>query len=130
MSYSTSTWMFSEGQVDVMMTTLNTSESNGGRSILKSGTVSTNCSGIISSTTNIINQEINIYPNPNKGKLIISTSDKITSISITNIIGKEVFSQIKFNDNSIDLNSFKNGVYFVSINTNKGAVTKKIILTK
>ena len=130
MSYSTSTWMFSQAQVDVMMATLNTSESNGGRSILKSGTVSTNCSGIVSSSTNILNQEINIYPNPTKGKLFISTSDKITSISITNIIGKEVFSKINFNDNSIDLNSFKNGVYFVSINTNKGAVTKKIILTK
>lgn len=71
-----------------------------------------------------------MYPNPTQGKLFISTSDKITSISITNIIGKEVFSQINFNDNSIDLNSFKNGVYFVSINTNKAAVTKKIILTK
>ena len=130
MSYSTSTWMFSQGQVDVMMATLNTSESNGGRSILKSGTVSTNCSGIVSSSTNILNQEINMYPNPTQGKLFISTSDKITSISITNIIGKEVFSQINFNDNSIDLNSFKNGVYFVSINTDKGAVTKKIILTK
>jgi len=130
MSYSTSTWMFSQGQVDVMMATLNTSESNGGRAILKSGTVSTNCSGIVSSSTNILNQEINMYPNPTQGKLFISTSDKITSISITNIIGKEVFSQINFNDNSIDLNSFKNGVYFVSINTNKGAVTKKIILTK
>ncbi len=130
MSYSTSTWMFSQGQVDVIMTTLNTSESNGGRSILKSGTVSTNCSGIVSSSTNILNQEINMYPNPTQGKLFISTSDKITSISITNIIGKEVFSQINFNDNSIDLNSFKNGVYFVSINTNKAAVTKKIILTK
>jgi len=130
MSYSTSTWMFSQGQVDVMMATLNTSESNGGRSILKSGTVSTNCSGIISSSTNILNQEINIYPNPTQGRLFISTSEKITSISITNIIGKEVFSQINFNDNSIDLNSFKNGVYFISINTNKGVVTKKIILTK
>lgn len=130
MSYSTSTWMFSQGQVDVMMATLNTSESNAGRAILNSGTVSTNCSGIVSSSTNILNKEINMYPNPTKGKLFISTSDKIKSISITNIIGKEVFSKIKFNDNSIDLNSFKNGVYFVSINTNKGEVTKKIIITK
>lgn len=130
MSYAANTWMFSQGQVDVMMATLNASEMNGGRSSLKNSNISTNCSGIVSSSTNIRNQEINIYPNPTKGKLFISTSYKITSISITNIIGKEVFSQINFNDNSIDLNSFKNGVYFVSINTNKGAVTKKIILTK
>ena len=130
MSYATATWMFSQGQVDVMMATLNASEMNGGRSSLKNSNISTNCSGIISSALNELNEEISIYPNPSNGKLFISTSEVIKSIKVTNIIGKEIYSNNNFNDNSIDLINFNNGVYFINLSTEKGTITKKIILTK
>jgi hypothetical protein len=130
MSYATATWMFSQGQVDVMMATLNASEMNGGRSSLKNSNISTNCSGIISSALNELNEEISIYPNPSNGKLFISTSEVIKSIKVTNIIGKEIYSSNNFNDNSIDLINFNNGVYFINLSTEKGTITKKIILTK
>ena len=130
MSYATATWMFSQGQVDVMMATLNASEMNGGRSSLKNSNVSTNCSGIISSALNELNEKISIYPNPSNGKLFISTSEVIKSIKVTNIIGKEIYSNNSFNDNSIDLINFNNGVYFINLSTEKGTITKKIFLTK
>jgi hypothetical protein len=130
MSYATATWMFSQGQVDVMMATLNTSEMNGGRSSLKNSNISTNCSGIISSTLNELNEKISIYPNPSNGNLFISTSEVIKSIKVTNIIGKEIYSSNNFNDNSIDLINFNNGVYFIDLSTEKGTITKKITLTK
>ncbi|MDP7567471.1 MAG: T9SS type A sorting domain-containing protein, partial [Flavobacteriales bacterium] len=130
MSYATATWMFSQGQVDVMMATLNASEMNGGRSSLKNSNISTNCSGIISSALNELNEKISIYPNPSNGKLFISTSEVIKSIKVTNIIGKEIYSNNNFNDNSIDLINFNNGVYFINLSTEKGTITKKIILTK
>ncbi len=130
MSYATATWMFSQGQVDVMIATLNASEMNGGRSSLKNSNISTNCSGIISSALNEINEKISIYPNPSNGKLFISTSEAIKSIQVTNIIGKEIYSNNNFNDNSIDLINFNNGVYFINLSTEKVTITKKIILTK
>ena len=130
MSYATATWMFSQGQVDVMMATLNASEMNGGRSSLKNSNISTNCSGIVSSALNELNEKISIYPNPSNGKLFISTSEVIKSIKVTNIIGKEIYSSNNFNDNSIDLINFNNGVYFIDLSTEKGTITKKIILTK
>lgn len=130
MSYATATWMFSQGQVDAMMATLNTSEMNGGRSSLKNSNISTNCSGIISSALNELNDKISIYPNPSNGKLFILTSELIKSIKVTNIIGKEIYLNNNFNNNSIDLSNSHHGIYFISLSTEKGTITKKIILTK
>ena len=47
MSYASDTWMFSQGQVDAMIGTLNASTFQGGRSNLMNSTVPVNCSGII-----------------------------------------------------------------------------------
>ena len=131
MSYAANTWMFSQGQVNVMLITLNASESNGGRSALKNSNVSVNCSGIISATNNFLsNINLNIYPNPSKGNLVINASEKIITISVFNIVGKEVISNAKTNNNQLDLNQLSNGVYFINISTEKGKITKKIILSK
>ena len=85
---------------------------------------------IISSNLNELNEKISIYPNPSNGKLFISTSELIKSIKVTNIIGKEIYSNNNFNNNSIDLINLNNGVYFIKLSTEKGTITKKIILTK
>ena len=47
MSYSSDSWMFSQGQVDVMLGTLNAPTNLSGRANLKNSTVTVNCSGII-----------------------------------------------------------------------------------
>jgi len=56
MSYATDTWMFSQGQVDVMLGTLNASTFQGGRANLKNSTVTVNCGGIISGSWNCDSQ--------------------------------------------------------------------------
>ena len=56
MSYATDTWMFSQGQVDVMLGTLNASTFQGGRVNLKNSTVTVNCGGIMSGSWNCDSQ--------------------------------------------------------------------------
>ena len=131
MSYAANTWMFSQGQVDVMLSTLNKQDWQGGRLNLKNSNVSTNCSGIISSINNLApNINLNIYPNPTKGDLFINTSEKIIAISACNIIGKDVVLNTYINNNQLDISQLSNGIYFISIYTEKGVITKKIIVSK
>ena len=56
MSYATDTWMFSQGQVDVMLGTLNASTFQGGRANLKNSTVTVNCGAIMSGSWNCDSQ--------------------------------------------------------------------------
>jgi len=130
MSYASTTWMFSNDQVNVMQATLNTTETNGGRLSLKNSNVSTNCSGIISSSTNINSKNIGMYPNPNTGRLFFNSSNNIKTIIITNIIGETVFANENISSNHININSLNNGIYFVTIYTENQTVTKKIVLSK
>ena len=131
MSYASNTWMFSNGQVDVMLSTLNKQDWQGGRLNLKNSNISTNCSGIISSINNLAsNINLNIYPIHSKGDLFISASEKIYAISVYNIVGKEVISNIIIANNTVDISQLNNGVYLLHIITNKGQITKKIILSK
>ena len=126
MSYASTTWMFSNGQVDVMNATL-----NGYRSSLKNSNVSVNCNGSVATGLNNYQLEnINIYPNPTLGKLNIASAYEINNLSITSIIGKEILFIKDFSANTIDISSYKNGVYFISISTEKGKHIEKIILNK
>ena len=124
MSYASTTWMFSVDQVNVMDATL-----NGYRSSLKNSTVSMNCNSTVSVNEYLL-ENINIYPNPTLGKLHIDSQGKINKVSISNILGKQIFFTEDFRTNTIDLSSFDNGVYFINISTNKGMHIEKIILSK
>ena len=126
MSYASNTWMFSADQVNVMNATL-----NGYRSSLKNTSTSMNCDGSVGTDLNNYQLEnLDIYPNPSLGKLNISSADKINTLRITNIIGKEILFVKDFSAKTIDLSSYKNGIYFININNNKGTHVEKIILTK
>ena len=129
MSYASNTWMFSQGQVDLMLSTLNTSTSQGGRVNLKNSTVTVNCSGSVNIDEYQL-YDFNIYPNPSNGELHINTNIRINNISIYNIVGKEVITNAKVNNNILDLNVLKNGVYFINISTNERIISKKIIITE
>ena len=124
MSYASTTWMFSADQVNVMHATL-----NGYRSSLQNSTVGMNCNGTVGVNEYPL-ENMNIYPNPTLGKLHIDSQEKINAISISNILGKQVFFTEDFNANTIDLSSLDNGVYFINISTNKGMHIEKIILSK
>ncbi|MFN5629952.1 MAG: M43 family zinc metalloprotease [Bacteroidota bacterium] len=92
------------------------------------------------STTSI--QEINlenvfsIQPNPTQGIVKVTSSKfngSINEVSIVNLLGKQVYkiNSIDKNTNlNFDLSEFSDGIYFLQIKTNKGNLTKKIVLTK
>jgi len=83
-----------------------------------------------STSVDDIKNQLFIYPNPTTGDLFINTSEKIISVSVCNIIGKEVISDAEHNNSVLNLHQLSNGVYFIRISTEKGVLTKKIILSK
>ena len=69
---------------------------------------------------------VDLYPNPAKDILNISTSEKIESIKIYTAFGHLAVEQIA-GDNFVKVNTseLKPGMYFVQINTEAGFVTRK-----
>lgn len=130
MSYALNTWMFSEGQVEVMLATLNASTIQGGRrNLWQNSTVTLNCSGSVNIHDNKQNH-LNLYPNPSKGKIFVNSSIIYNDISIYNIVGKEVYLNEEGSQEIIDISNLSNGIYFINFNTKEGVITKKIILDK
>jgi hypothetical protein len=78
--------------------------------------------------TNDLSQgEFAVYPNPASERLQIeSANETISSIQIVNMLGQVLFSENDSNvtSKSIDIASFSEGMYFVTINNH---TTKKII---
>ena len=77
--------------------------------------------------TNWLNQEIQIYPNPTSDYINISFPNQIeiTTVSIYNALGQLVFDTNKFEN--IYISNLTTGLYYLSINTNKGVVNKTMI---
>ncbi len=73
---------------------------------------------------------IKIYPNPVKDTLMIELPQKVQSYSveINDMTGNRVKNIA--NRNKLDISALTNGVYTVTIKTDKGDITKKIIVEK
>jgi subtilisin-like proprotein convertase family protein len=76
--------------------------------------------------------EILVYPNPSKGNVTISTFDNDkTIINVFDIQGRIIMSKKELsNIIFLDLNTFSDGVYFISIQHKNMKMTKKLILKK
>jgi len=71
---------------------------------------------------------VNAYPNPSTGKFIVESNGEI---SVYNSIGEKVYIKTSTaRKTEVDLTSQADGVYFLHINTGKGIVTKKLIISK
>lgn len=70
--------------------------------------------------------EIKIFPNPVSQNLTISISEMLAynSASIYSIEGKKL---METDEKTIDVSSLKSGVYFITIETTQGTITKKIV---
>lgn len=79
-----------------------------------------------------LSNTINIFPNPSAGKIQIqSTRQKINRLSVINMLGETVErSTINSYSSIIDLTSAIRGIYFVRAETERGSITKKIVLLK
>ena len=76
---------------------------------------------------NLLGQEIHIYPNPASDYLNVSGSKgvEITAVSIYNAVGQRIFVTVEFEN--IYISNLSAGLYYISINTNKGVVNKTMI---
>lgn len=77
----------------------------------------------------IIDNDINIYPNPAKGLLYINNINRIriNSIMITDLNGKTV-KDYNTSTGTLDISSLNPGLYFINISTGKGQIIKKIMV--
>ncbi|MDC6470870.1 T9SS type A sorting domain-containing protein, partial [Flavobacteriales bacterium] len=73
---------------------------------------------------------LNIYPNPNNGQFIITNSEPINEIFITDLQGKSVYTNENLNVNSLDieLHNLEKGMYLVNILTNNGMNIKTVVI--
>lgn len=78
---------------------------------------------------------LNVYPNPAQHQITITTLNNAatpTAINIYDISGKQVYNYSISNNQSwgvytLDVSGFAKGVYTVSISTDKGAFTKRLV---
>jgi hypothetical protein len=79
---------------------------------------------------------ITVYPNPAKDFIVINSNDfdgELNQINLINIQGQNIFTTNTSNQSKIinlPLNNFSEGIYIFKLFTNKGVLTKKIIITK
>jgi len=90
--------------------------------------VSTTCYEGIERYSNSNN--VSVYPNPNNGNFVITTSENTSTISVTDILGKELVSiNPKGNTtNNINLSAQPSGVYFIKVIANGAQTVKRIII--
>jgi hypothetical protein len=71
----------------------------------------------------------NIYPNPSNGDINITSTNNITYLKITDILGQTVY-EVKPNTESTTVQINKAGVYFVTTTIGREVSTKKVIVYK
>jgi len=92
--------------------------------------------GIVGISEVVNNVEFSVYPNPNTGQFIVELNNLDNNeytIEIRNIIGQLVVNETVNDSNGnfykkMNLNTGKNGVYFISLVSESGKITKKLIV--
>ncbi|MEO8148164.1 MAG: T9SS type A sorting domain-containing protein [Bacteroidia bacterium] len=70
---------------------------------------------------------VSIYPNPSTGQITITSSKIIDDVTITNPLGQVIY-QSKPKDKNLSLKIKDDGIYFVTITSDKKTSTRKIIV--
>jgi hypothetical protein len=69
---------------------------------------------------------ITVFPNPTTGKLNITSSEKIETIEVYDVLGREVLT-VKEPSSEIDLSILQTGVYVIRLQTKKGIAVRKVL---
>ncbi len=82
----------------------------------------------VMATNDVNKSQVSVYPNPVSDYLHINTAgQKIVEVKVYSFAGSMVKNNVQISGDSIDLRSLKTGNYIISVTTDKGTVTKKII---
>ncbi len=83
----------------------------------------------------IANQQVNVFPNPNIGTFTLQLSGGgYNSVKVYDELGRVVYSKLleaSQADRTLELNlDAPNGIYIIQINSEKGSIGKRIVITK
>jgi hypothetical protein len=76
--------------------------------------------------TNVLS-DFNIYPNPTNGIVTVGTNEQV-EVTVTNAIGKVILNKVVGNNETLDLSSQTQGLYFISAKTNDAVKTLRLIV--
>ena len=86
------------------------------------------------SNETFLENQFSIYPNPNKGSFTIEFKELVNSFSVEifDITGKTIYEN-NYDQSSnllqlINLENVTSGVYFINVKSDKGLVTKKLVI--
>jgi len=82
------------------------------------------CTGL--SNVGTLSDAFHLYPNPNSGRFIIST-DLPAQVIICNALGHVIYRKQHLGTTEINLESFSNGIYLVTIAADQQKFTRKLI---
>ena len=74
-----------------------------------------------------MNASFDIYPNPVNDRLVIETEATIDAVTIYTVTGVVVYNEVDFNNNTIDVSDFANGVYIMKVRTENGEAVQRFI---
>ena len=85
--------------------------------------------GVVGLNDVMTSVEANLYPNPANSHINVSSLSIIDRVQITNVLGQVVMvKEIGANGANINIESLEAGNYFVTIYTNQGVATKKLLV--
>ena len=75
------------------------------------------------------NINVSIYPNPNNGSFVVTTTENAKTIVVSDLLGNELLSVTPTNPSTtIILSTQANGIYFVKISTDNAQIIKRIVI--
>jgi len=91
-----------------------------------SGLESFNFETLSTETVQLEDSSIQVYPNPASDYLNIATKHTIKQVEVFDVLGKKVKQNIS--SNKINVSQLLVGIYIVKVFTDKGQITKKIVI--
>jgi hypothetical protein len=78
-----------------------------------------------------VQSSISLYPNPARTELFIVANDDIKEIRMVDMLGQVVFAAaVQQPTYELNVSTFKNGIYFVQILTERGFTTHRVQITR
>ena len=121
-------YMFTAGQAERMLAWYNNINTTNDPNLPSQFTTNT-----LSNETFLENQ-FSIYPNPNKGSFTIEFKELANSFSVEvyDVTGKTIYEnsydQSANPSQMINLDNVNRGIYFINVKSDKGLVTKKLVI--